>query len=310
MDRAKDLYDYQKKINSKTSDIASIQKQLAAYANDTSEENRARVQKLQTQLEKAQDDLQETEYQQYIKDQKALLDDLYSDYEDILNARLDDVNALMSEMLAATNDNTSEISRTIREASDKVGYRVSDTLKSIFAGDGWSTVSNYDSFSQTTPVNRAISGIYNMIAAMLGKSDGIKAFASGGLADFTGLAKLDGTPSKPELVLNPNETERFLALRDTLKGIDLSALKATPYLSALNSKGSHYQDLMRNVTSQNATVDSSVTIGDINFNVQADSYEDIMRQAQKDPKFEKLINLMTGARYLGAGKLTKNNFNF
>ena len=41
-------------------------------------------------------------------------------------------------------------------------------------------------------------------------------FASGGLATSTGPAWLDGTPSKPELVLNPTDTKNFLALRDVL----------------------------------------------------------------------------------------------
>ncbi len=41
-------------------------------------------------------------------------------------------------------------------------------------------------------------------------------FATGGLADYTGPAWLDGTPSKPELVLNAADTKNFLALRDVL----------------------------------------------------------------------------------------------
>ena len=41
-------------------------------------------------------------------------------------------------------------------------------------------------------------------------------YAAGGLADFTGPAWLDGTPSRPELVLNANDTKNFLALRDVL----------------------------------------------------------------------------------------------
>lgn len=301
VDRAKDLHDYQKKLADKTSDVAATQKMLAAYAGDTSEENRARVQKLQKQLEKAQDDLQETEYQQYIKDQKALLSDLYDDYEATINARLDDVNALMSDMIATTNVNASEISRTIREVSADVGYRVSDSMKAVFAGDGWNSA----------PVNQVISGIYEMIAAMLGKSGSIKAFASGGLADFTGLAKLDGTPSKPELVLNPNETERFLALRDTLKGIDLSALKSVPYMTMLESKDSRYRDRMRDVANRNTTVNSGVTIGDIHFNIDhVQDYNDFMRQAQRDPKFEKLIHTITDNEYMGGSKLKKYSINF
>ena len=43
-----------------------------------------------------------------------------------------------------------------------------------------------------------------------------KKFATGGLADFTGPAWLDGTPSKPELVLNAKDTQNFIALRDVL----------------------------------------------------------------------------------------------
>lgn len=47
---------------------------------------------------------------------------------------------------------------------------------------------------------------------------GLKArgYKTGGLADYTGPAWLDGTPSKPELVLNSTDTQNFLALRDVL----------------------------------------------------------------------------------------------
>ena len=41
-------------------------------------------------------------------------------------------------------------------------------------------------------------------------------YKSGGLASYTGPAWLDGTPSKPELVLNAQDTKNFIALRDVL----------------------------------------------------------------------------------------------
>ena len=50
------------------------------------------------------------------------------------------------------------------------------------------------------------------------KSKG-KGFKTGGLADYTGPAWLDGTKSKPELVLNAKDTENFLQLRDILAGL-------------------------------------------------------------------------------------------
>ena len=49
------------------------------------------------------------------------------------------------------------------------------------------------------------------------------AYKTGGIADYTGPAWLDGTPSKPELVLNARDTQNFLALRDVLS----SALNST-----------------------------------------------------------------------------------
>lgn len=42
-------------------------------------------------------------------------------------------------------------------------------------------------------------------------------YASGGLADFTGPAWLDGTPSKPEIVLNARDSENLIQLRDILR---------------------------------------------------------------------------------------------
>ena len=48
------------------------------------------------------------------------------------------------------------------------------------------------------------------------KANGIKKFATGGLADYTGPAWLDGTPAKPELILNATDTKNFIALKDVL----------------------------------------------------------------------------------------------
>jgi hypothetical protein len=45
-------------------------------------------------------------------------------------------------------------------------------------------------------------------------------FVTGGLADFTGPAWLDGTKSRPEYVLNADQTERFFSLVDVLEGYD------------------------------------------------------------------------------------------
>jgi hypothetical protein len=50
------------------------------------------------------------------------------------------------------------------------------------------------------------------------KSD-IKAYKTGGLVDETGLAWLDGTKGKPEMVLSAKDTENFIALKDALSTV-------------------------------------------------------------------------------------------
>jgi hypothetical protein len=41
--------------------------------------------------------------------------------------------------------------------------------------------------------------------------------AKGGLADYTGLAWLDGSKENPELVLNPDDTRNMLKIVDSVR---------------------------------------------------------------------------------------------
>jgi hypothetical protein len=68
----------------------------------------------------------------------------------------------------------------------------------------------------------------------------LRKYKTGGIADFTGPAWLDGTPSRPEYVLNAEQTERFFSLIDILEKYD----------SGTNSDGSggdNYFDISINV---------------------------------------------------------------
>ena len=68
------------------------------------------------------------------------------------------------------------------------------------------------------------------------KKTDVKAYKTGGLADFTGPAWLDGTKSHPELVLNAKDTQNFLILRDILS----SAVKNA---GTSNNGGDNYYDI-------------------------------------------------------------------
>ena len=53
------------------------------------------------------------------------------------------------------------------------------------------------------------------------------AYKTGGLADFTGPAWLDGTKSKPEYILNADQTKAFFTLVDVLSGLPIGNSKST-----------------------------------------------------------------------------------
>ena len=132
LDSAKDLYDYQNNIAKKSSDIAAIQKQLSAYANDSSEETKATVQKLKVELSNAQKDLQETEYARSISDQKKLLDEIYDEYESFLNSRLDDTNKLLEDMRMITNAIPDRIGEVLRDTSLSASIHISSEMNGIW----------------------------------------------------------------------------------------------------------------------------------------------------------------------------------
>jgi hypothetical protein len=70
------------------------------------------------------------------------------------------------------------------------------------------------------------------------------AYATGGLADFTGPAWLDGTKSSPELVLNAQDTKNFLQLKDILSEV---MNNVNTINNETTSNGNNYFDIQINV---------------------------------------------------------------
>ncbi len=122
LDAEKDLHDYQRTISEKTESIATIQKQIAAYSGDTSEEGRAKLQRLQKDLDDKKDDLKETEYDRLISDQKEMLDDLYDEYNKKLEEEIEQFMVLVQKGLDTANDNMSGIRDFLEKVSEKNGY--------------------------------------------------------------------------------------------------------------------------------------------------------------------------------------------
>lgn len=132
LDSQKDLYDYQKEIAEKQKEISEIEKQLEAYRGDDSEEGSANRQQLQDQLEDLKLDLEETQYDKSIAEQKKLLDELYTDYETVLNMRLDNIDLLITDVINNVNTNATTIRDTLKTEAANVGYQMSSSMTTIW----------------------------------------------------------------------------------------------------------------------------------------------------------------------------------
>lgn len=164
LDSAKDLLSYEKEIAEQVQNVADLQKQIGAFSGDTSEETQKTIQELKVELQNAQDDLEETQYEKYIEDQKALLDTLADEFELWINERLDNFDLMFNNVIDQINASSSTIGDTIRESADSVGYELSDSFNTIFNnkdGEIATIITEYSSNfnSKMTTLQTAIDGI-------------------------------------------------------------------------------------------------------------------------------------------------------
>lgn len=471
LDGAKDLYDYQNKVSDITDEIGSLQKQIIAYENDTSEEAKAQIQQLKVDLQKANEELQETEYDQFIADQKKLLDNLYTEYETILNSRIDDVDTLIVDSINAINTNATDIKTTLETTASGLGVALSNDMSSIWTVDDEikQVVSNYSAnfdanagavnsslgaingvtttISSTlsgidtdigatnttlSNINSAIGGLAGQLASKIaplintnnagdasnpggstgdGKPSGsaiqdnapltiytdpkpeantsstsksnirsagalrgdvtldmnkegasivtgdsgtkyiktsigryyklsdcvalpytgtepfaywlkagtqwyAKAYKNGGLADYTGLAWLDGTKTKPEMVLDAEDTQNFVALRDVLSSMMESDISyGNPLYSSFEPMS--YKTGVPELASKMAQIMNSYgeTKVENHFDItipidKVEDYNDFVTQLRDDPKFEKMVQAMTIGRINGGNRNAKYNYSW
>lgn len=120
--------------------------------------------------------------------------------------------------------------KAIQYALNKLGYGNSGT-SSIDGIFGSKTTEAVKAFQKAMGIQQ--DGI---VGKNTRKKFKAKQYLTGGLADYTGFAWLDGSKSKPELVLNAKDTENFIALKDILSDV----LKGS--LSRTKNGGDNYYD--------------------------------------------------------------------
>lgn len=152
MNAEKDLHDYQRTISQKTRDIATVRKQIAAYSGDTSEEGRAKLQRLQKELEDKEDDLRETEYNRLISDQQAMLDKLYEQYRELTEKKMDDFHGLVEEGHRMAQENAGIISSYLSNIATANDYKTEN--QSLLAGISGSISENVGNIISAIAENR------------------------------------------------------------------------------------------------------------------------------------------------------------
>lgn len=170
-----DLYEYEKEVAEQQDKISSIKKRLEAYKNDTSEEGMMHRQELESQLGKAETDLEETQRDKSIQETEKLLDNLFDEYSEVLNMRLDNIDQLITDVIANVNAESSGIRDTIVSEAENVGYKLTESMNTIWGSSG--TIANIlttysNNFSSTmTTVQQAINDIKNYIKDAVKESD-------------------------------------------------------------------------------------------------------------------------------------------
>ncbi|MBD5136045.1 MAG: hypothetical protein HDT39_08820 [Lachnospiraceae bacterium] len=138
LDAEKSAYDYQNTIADKTKQIASIKKQLAAYSNGTSEETKAKIQKLTVSLEEAEKDLKDTQYDRFISDTKDILGDLQdtlsNEIQNIIKNMRDNFSSLTNDIKSYSSD----AADTITDAMENIGYVPTENFNTILNSSDFS----------------------------------------------------------------------------------------------------------------------------------------------------------------------------
>lgn len=149
LDAAKDLHEYENSIKEKTKDIADLERQKAALANDDSLAAIAKRKQLEEQLAEAKKNLSEEEYQHSIDQQKDTLNKNYEAFEEernkeieALRLTLENRELLISNSLETVKANTALVGEQIALIAQEHGVIVSDAVISSWKS-GENAIASY-----------------------------------------------------------------------------------------------------------------------------------------------------------------------
>lgn len=195
---------------------------------------------------------------------------------------LEDKKVLASEQLTTTKRANEQTIGSKLIADNTPTGPSEDEIAHMIAGNIWiyGTWGN-GSTRRNRITNRYGSGMYSKVQGYLNSyayngtlyrewrnGANFKAYhyATGGLADFTGPAWLDGTPAKPEIVLNAKDSANFIQLKEILS----EALNGNSD-GAGTPRGDNYYDINVNVDSLSSDYDVEQVAKQIKKMIVSDS---------------------------------------
>lgn len=324
----KDLYDYQKKLSNQSKTIADLNKQLSAYEGDTSEENRARLQKIKVELSNAQDQLSETQNDKYLSDQKKMLDTMYNEYETILNARLDNLDLLIADMITKINENRVDIKTTLQEQSNAVGYTISKELDKVWQTNNVLSTYQQGIKSNTSAISTAVALIRQDVNTMMAKMNNsvtvsindsktnrattkiTKSYATGSRRIDKDMNAWTQENGLKEAIIRPSDGA---VLTPLAKGDTVLNNAATDNLFRFTNDPTKFikENLISNYStgSTSSSVNNnstSINLENVNFNLpNVKNYDEFFTAMQSDKRFEQMVQSMTVGRMMGQSKYNK-----
>ena len=204
----KDLRDYEKSIKEQTDEIDVIQKQLIAYQGDDSEESRSTIQKLQQSLKEAQDNLEETQYDKYIKDQEQMYDKLMEDTQNWVDELFENESALLQGIIDNATANSDRIISIVKQIAEQAGYTIQDEqsteLTDVLQREGYARGSKNIPYKQNNWIH-AGELLYRTTdgGLLMPLNSGDKVFTSAMAENLWDMAQMNLHPVVPNYDVSP-----------------------------------------------------------------------------------------------------------
>lgn len=218
----------QDRKNEKTEeDLANKETRLAYLKQFTGTGNTVEIAKLEKELKEGRESYTDTLIDQKISELQKQNDEASRQRErqiTILNKQLavdqknGAINKQVSQLLAESIkdggiDWSSGLGKLLSQTDEFNKNMITSEQFQIATDALEELVAKFTVYNSTTP------NAGNKDTGETSGTNKITAYATGGLADFTGPAWLDGTKSKPEIILNQKDSENFIQLRNILADI-------------------------------------------------------------------------------------------